>query len=329
MRRPALAAIVLLTCLLAAAQQQRHFTVVYKFTVRNVAPGAPVRVWFPMAHSDRFQQVTLLDVKGDLPVQRTAEAEYGNRIFYAETKHADKPEYVFEARYDVVRFERRGFDDSSPAQLDAAPQKQLARFVRADQLVPVTGVPAKLAEEETQGKSDPLAKARAIYDYVFRTMRYDKSGTGWGRGDSLWACDAKRGNCSDFHSLFASMARSQGIPTRFEIGLPLPDDKHESEIPGYHCWSDFYVSGKGWIPVDISEAWKHQEKKDYFFGSHDVNRVQFSVGRDITLSPKQAGEPLNYFIYPYVEIEGKKYEKVDTRFLFADVAGAGAKSGAN
>ena len=328
MRRTVILSLFLFVSLLAAAQQQRHFTVTYKFTVRDVGRGVPLRVWFPMAHSDRFQQVKLIDIHGDLPVERTRESEYDNRMFYAQTKSADKPEYVFEARYDVVRFERRAFDDTSAEQHRRASPAELARFIRADQLVPVTGVPATLAAEQTQGKTDPLTRARAIYDYVFRTMRYDKTGTGWGRGDALWACDAKRGNCTDFHSLFASMARSQGIPTRFEIGLSLPRDQHEGEIAGYHCWSDFYVATYGWIPIDISEAWKHQEKKDYFFGSHDVDRVQFSVGRDIELSPQQAGAPLNYFIYPYVEVNGKAYEQVDTRFSFTDVVGVAGKSAA-
>jgi hypothetical protein len=41
--------------------------------------------------------------------------------------------------------------------------------------------------------------------------------------------------------------------------------------------------------VDISEAWKAKEKEDYFFGSVDANRVQFSTGRDVALSPKQDG----------------------------------------
>ena len=117
----------------------------------------------------------------------------------------------------------------------------------------------------TQGKTQALDKARAIYDYVFTTMRYDKTGTGWGHGDVLYACDAKKGNCTDFHSLFIAMARSQGIPARFEIGFPLPPDQHSAEIAGYHCWSDFYIDGNGWIPVDISEAWKHPEKRDYSF----------------------------------------------------------------
>ena len=172
----------------------------------------------------------------------------------------------------------------------------------------------------------PFAKARAIYDYVFSTLRYDKTGTGWGRGDVLYACDAKKGNCTDFHSLFIAMARSQGIPARFEIGFPLPPDKHSGEIAGYHCWSDFYIDGQGWIPVDISEAWKHPEKKEYFFGSHDVNRIQFTMGRDLRLNPPQASKPLNYFIYPYVEVDAQEYPNVSMEFSFTDVAPAVASN---
>jgi hypothetical protein len=71
--------------------------------------------------------------------------------------------------------------------------------------------------------------------------------------------------------------------------------------------------------VDISEAWKNQSRREYYFGAHDVNRVQFSRGRDITLSPKQAGEPLNYFVYPYVEVAGQKWENVSNDFSFADL----------
>jgi transglutaminase-like putative cysteine protease len=190
--------------------------------------------------------------------------------------------------------------------------------LQPDLLVPVTGLPADLAAKVTQEKAHPIDMARAIYDYVFTTMRYDKTGTGWGHGDVLYACDAMKGNCTDFHSLFIAMARSQGIPARFEIGFPIPPDKHSAEIAGYHCWSDFYIDGKGWIPVDISEAWKHPERRDYFFGSHDVNRVQFSLGRDLRLSPPQEGKPLNYFVYPYVEVDGREYPNVSLAFSFAD-----------
>ena len=33
--------------------------------------------------------------------------------------------------------------------------------------------------------------------------------------------------------------------------------------------------------------------------------MQFTVGRDIQFDPVQQGDPFNYFIYPYAELEGK------------------------
>jgi len=106
---------------------------------------------------------------------------------------------------------------------------------------------------------------------------------------------------------------------RFDIGFPLPENKDKGDIAGYHCWAEFYAPKTGWIPVDISEAWKAKQKQDYFFGSVDANRVQLSTGRDVMLSPKQEGPALNYFVYPYVEVDGKPYDKLDKQFGFEEV----------
>ena len=121
----------------------------------------------------------------------------------------------------------------------------------------------------------------------------------------VWACDAKYGNCSDFHSLFTSMARASNIPARFHYGFSLKPDGTTAA----HCWAEFKDPEKGWFPVDISEARKVVEKEpakaNYYFGTLSENRVRLSTGRDIVLDPKQAGEPLNFFYAPYVEIDGK------------------------
>ena len=71
--------------------------------------------------------------------------------------------------------------------------------------------------------------------------------------------------------------------------------------------------------MDASEAWKHPERKNYFFGAHDDNRVQFTIGRDIRLDPPQLGAPLNYFIYPYAELDGKPLA-LEFQFSFQDRA---------
>jgi transglutaminase-like putative cysteine protease len=302
----------------AFTQESRHFTFHYAFTVKNLPAGKKVRIWIPSAQSDAFQEVKVLSAKGDLPLNKTRETKYGNAIFFADTNLPTPSELHFDVEYDVVRHERIALNPSPRVVKTALNSKVRPEDLQPESLVPITGVPADLAVKVTQGKTDPLDKARAIYDYVFSTMKYDKTGTGWGQGDVLYACQAKKGNCTDFHSLFIAMARSQGIPARFEIGFPLPPDKHSAEIAGYHCWSDFYIAGKGWIPVDISEAWKHPEKQNYFFGSHDADRVQFSMGRDLRLNPPQEGKPLNYFVYPYVEVDGQEYPNVSLAFSFSD-----------
>lgn len=319
--RVAILAIAVAACAAATLvpkPTQRHFHFTYAFTIVNPEPGKPLSIWFPKAVSDRYQRVRVISANGDLPLKATEDAEYGNAIYYAHSQKANKPEYHFAVEYDVVRYERGGLVNGEPMPSKAAVRPAVARFLEPDKLVPTSGRLAGIAAQQAQGAGGQLQQARAIYNYVFANMRYDKTGTGWGRGDSEWACDAKHGNCTDFHSLFASMARSQGIPTRFAIGFSIPDNKQSGDIAGYHCWADFYVEG-GWVPIDISEAWKAPAKKDYFFGHHDANRIQFSVGRDITLSPKQKGEALNYFVYPYVESAANRHENIRNEFSFGEV----------
>ena len=302
-----------------SAQASRHFTFHYGFTVKEVPAGERLRIWFPAAHSDEYQEIRVISATGDLPLKKTHESRFGNEIYYAEASKAKPGDLHFEVVYDVVRHEHLTLGLNHPRLENVSlSEKQRSQYLGPDKLVPITGRPAELAAQVTAGKTSQLDKARAIYDYVFDNMRYDKTGTGWGHGDVLWACDSKRGNCTDFHSLFISMARSQGIPARFEIGFPLPSDKQSSEIAGYHCWAEFFNPQNGWIPIDISEAWKHPEKKDYFFGAHDTNRVQLSVGRDLKLNPAQQGDPLNYFVYPYIEVTGKQYSNVSFAFSSAE-----------
>ena len=46
----------------------------------------------------------------------------------------------------------------------------------------------------------------------------------------------------------------------------------------------------------------------------------WTIGRDLLLSPKQKGESLNYFIYPYAEVDGKPFASLDKSFTYSDAA---------
>ena len=301
----------------------RNFRFTYNFTVKDIPAGTKrVRVWVPVPQTDEHQTVRVLAVKVPVKTRMTQEPEYGNRMMYAEIQNSPPGKAEFTIEYKITRREYSRGDYLQLKRTDQKPSvvpASMSRLISPDSLIPTDGKIKELAVEVTGSQSGTVEKAKAAYNYFFTNMRYDKTGSGWGRGDAVWACDAKRGNCTDFHSPFIGILRAEGIPARFDIGFPLPENKDKGDIAGYHCWAEFYAPKTGWIPVDISEAWKAKQKEDYFFGSIDANRVQFSTGRDIELSPKQDGPALNYFVYPYVEIDGKPYDKLDRQFSFEEV----------
>ena len=302
--------------------EERTFTFTYKAVVEELPAGAAAAdVWLPYPQSDANQTIHSVTISAPGPVTVAREPRHGNEVLHYR---AASPKGPIEIVMTVVATRRENAGHAT----ELAPA-EAAEYLKAEPLVPLDGPVGALAKETTAGLSTDAEKARAIYEKVTNLLKYDKSGTGWGRGDAIWACDAKRGNCTDFHALIIGMARSQGIPARFAMGVPLPEKRGEGEVPGYHCWAELYVKGRGWVPIDSSEAAKalaagDVAKKDYFYGHHDENRLEFSRGRHLVLEPRQQGEPLNYFVYPYVEVDGKPWTAVKRTFAYADRAAPAA-----
>jgi transglutaminase-like putative cysteine protease len=311
----------------AGTPAERRFEFRYEVEIGPLPPEArKIALWVPYPSADPWQEIGPVHVDAPFKAEVRKDPKYGNALLYLAAEKPGPGPIRLTMDFAVRRRERIAPLEGS-ASGGTSPSEDPARWLQPDRRVPLDEKIRSLAQEVTRGKTTPLEKARAIYDYVVSTMRYDKSGQGWGQGDIYWACDAKRGNCTDFHALFIGLCRAAGIPAKFAIGFPLPRERGQGEVGGYHCWAEFYLEGRGWIPVDASEAWKDPSRRDYFFGAHDENRVQFSVGRDLVLDPPQRGEPLNYFIYPYVEVDGKPWPDVKKRFSYRDVeAIAGAAS---
>src|SRR5204863_8803625 len=118
-------------------------------------------------------------------------------------------------------------------------------------------------------------------------------------------------------------------------GVLLPCSHATPDSPdarkGYHRRAQPYPPGPGWLPVDISEARKHPQRKAYFFGGRSGNRVLFTRARDASLEPTGTGRRLNYFIYPVARADGQDVSSEWTlRYTdepSAGRAGAGAGSG--
>ncbi|OGC78633.1 MAG: hypothetical protein A2Z27_00005, partial [candidate division Zixibacteria bacterium RBG_16_50_21] len=297
---------------------KRDFQFWYDLRLTNLPDSSKsMTVWLPIPPSNHHQTISNLKVKSGYSYSIYQEPEYENSILKIKLSSPLPDSLVVSVNFTVARSAIATFEDNKKPSVSVS-DVHLKRFLSPDRLVPIDGI----IEEETyrviKRKMSELDKAKAIYNYVSSTLDYDKSGIGWGRGDAVYACNARTGNCTDFHSLFIGMARAGGIPARFVMGFPLPQDKTEGEIAGYHCWAEFYLRGVGWIPVDASEASKHPDRHEFYFGNLDPDRVEFSIGRDISIEPKEDLEPLNFFVYPLVVLDGRVLEKVDAHFRFAE-----------
>jgi transglutaminase-like putative cysteine protease len=305
----------------SGAVKTRKFLFTYAGAIKDLKPGQNVNVWLPVADSGPHQEVSVKAMNlSDARSSKTGrEKQYGNTSLYFEARANDKGEVPFEVVYTVTRREVKT-DAAAGVAVKPAEGENLSRFLQPDAKVPVAGKPLDLIKDKKL-PDNQFAAAKVLYDVVNAHMKYSKVGAGWGNGDSVWACDSKFGNCSDFHSLFISMARGNKIPSKFEMGFPIPAKRGEGVVGGYHCWAWFLPNNKGWVPVDISEANRHPELKEYYFGNLTEDRVRFSTGRDINLEPRQKGPPLNFFIYPYAEVDGQPYpqEKMERRFAYKDV----------
>ena len=303
------------------AFRSRLFEFQYTVVIREIPASAKEAfLWIPSPPETEDQQIRRLKVVTPLQHQVVTEERYDNRAIRFELP-AGTDEVQVHMTLEVLRHER--------IRRPVGPSRrrpgvgQIERWTGPDLRVPIDGKIREWAIETVAGNSTDLSRARAIYDYAVSNLEYDKTGTGWGNGDIYWACDARRGNCTDFHALFIGFNRALGIPAKFEMGFPIPADRGEGEIGGYHCWAQFFLDDYGWIPVDASEANKHPDRREYFFGAHDENRLLFTVGRDLSF-PGMKGAPLNFFVYPYVEVDGAIHAEVERRFAYRDLDPAGS-----
>ncbi|MEY2540165.1 MAG: hypothetical protein QOG67_3905 [Verrucomicrobiota bacterium] len=278
----------------------------FEFTYRIKLPEikGQARLWLPLAKTDAFQVVVQESMDTSIKWEKVADRDYHNDICVLHPGPNDSGKTI-ELHYRVVRKEKAAYSSNGESP---------ARFLQPEKLVPINETFKTLAEQATAGKTNDLDRAKALYGHVLSRMRYDKSGTGWGKGDAVYACDAKTGNCSDFHSYFIALARSIGIPARFAIGATIPADKNEGPIEGYHCWAEFFADGR-WVPVDISEAWKNPKLAEYYFGHNPANRFELTKGRDLVVDPAPTGGPINFLVYPILEMEGNAV-KPETSFSF-------------
>jgi len=312
-------ALLLITCFviaaaMPAAAKERRAEVTYSVELKAPADAKHVRLWLPYPMSDENQEITEVVVTGNSTSSGVyKEGTFGNSSLYAEWKDTKGPRTLTYS-FKVLRRERVTKD--IPASELPFSKTEFRKELATTRLADLKGPEKALAEKATAGKKTNQDKAFAIYDWIVENMFRDPNTKGCGIGDVDTLVRTLGGKCGDIHSVYVALARASGVPAREVWGIRIPSGKGGDMTKAQHCWAEWYSPGYGWVVVDPADVRKAiLEKKitleqakplrEYYFGAVDESRIAFGTGRDLVLNPPQSGEPLNYFMYPYAEADGK------------------------
>ena len=165
---------------------------------------------------------------------------------------------------------------------------EFAPFLRPNQYVNYEGAveTVKQAAALTKDIEAPLEKVGAVYNYVVKTLSYDKA-----RAEAvinrqlvgyLPVLDSvlaeKKGICFDYAALMTGMLRSQGVPCKLVVGYAGTT---------YHAWVSVWTRETGWVDNAI-----------YFDGTtwHRMDPTFASSGNSSEAIMQFIGDGKNYTV---------------------------------
>ena len=288
-------------------------------TVSVTAPekSKDVRLWIPYPASGSHQDISDVKIDGNFTASGIyREKETGNLALYADwTEPAKERSLTLSFQATARETVRRDF----PAEESDIPV-EIQEYLKSTRFIPTDGRVKEIADSITNDKQKISEKARAVYQWVVENTVRDPNVRGCGTGEVELVLARRGGKCADISSVFVSLVRAAGVPAREVFGLRLGKEDDQDMTKGHHCWSEFYVPGYGWVPADPADVRKlmlvnkldlaaAQKYVDYYFGAVDEYRIALARGgRGYYLNPRQNDGPLNYFMYPYAEVDGKSLE---------------------
>jgi transglutaminase-like putative cysteine protease len=265
--------------------------------------------------------------------QSVSDPHWGLGMVWAEWAEGAKPVLTM-----VSRFATRdvAVNLSKPGKVDAD-RAELARYLKATELLPTDGIVKTTSMDITKGAGSDVEKARAIYDWICDNTFRDPKTRGCGTGDIKYMLESKNlsGKCADLNSLYVGLARAAGLPARDVYGIRVAKSAHgykslgagtENVTKAQHCRAEVFLSGFGWVPVDPADVRKVvleeppgnlspddskvTRARARLFGSWEMNWVAYNFAHDVSL-PGAASGPVPFLMYPQCETAQGRLDSLD------------------
>ena len=247
--------------------EPKRIRVRYTITVNPdaVPDSTLLRCWMPFPRTDvkRQTNVKLISTSQDKFMRSPMWCDHSS--IYMEKKAQKGQPTVFSEEFE---FTTRGAwfnlkpSDVKPYNKHSAAYRKFTENRR--QHIIVTPRLRQLADSITQGISNPLLQARAIFTYINDHFPW-ASAREYSTIPNIpeYVVDNRHGDCGQVTMLFLTLCRAKGIPGHFQSGFML--HPHEQNL---HDWCEIYFEGPSWVPVDQSFGIMDFSKDDavhYFF----------------------------------------------------------------
>lgn len=298
----------------------------YEITTNVFLPSRPTRsrLWLPMPFSQdtlfqRHLATTWNSNAQKASMRRLPDGEL--EVFYCEWAENVPPQLQITC---TVSTADRHFDITKRTM---APEREdiLRRNLQSSRLIPNEGIAHELGAQIVGRIKDPVAQAKAIYDWVVDNTIYDPNLPACGTGNVRAQFEQRQfgGRSADINGLFVSLCRGIGIPARCVYGLRVGGSrlfkslglKDEDATVAQHCRAEFYVPGYSWVPVDpcdvrraiAMEALSDRDPKvvslrKILFGVWEMNWLAYNYSSDTPL-PELAKAP-PFFALPHSDQGG-------------------------
>lgn len=229
------------------------------------------------------QQVSKVDIIAASPeITKIADEDAAQRTVCFETElKADQKfmvEYAYDYHVDYVELDPAKASEEQPdfCTNEQAPHIRFTPYLQ------------ELLKEIIGDETNPIIKARKIYDFVTTKVMYS-----YMREYFTIECIPEyaainlKGDCGVQALLFITLCRMTGIPARWQSGL------YATEFyTGCHDWAQFYVAPYGWVFADLSfggSAWRmgNTERWNYYFGNLDIFRMPANSEIQMEFTPEK------------------------------------------
>ena len=233
-------------------------------------PGRGITVHLPLPRENRYQS--------DISVEKVFPeggiiSPAGSLSRTVCWKDSPDENTCYSVEYSYTCEQR--FTDTSKASAETAGPEDVSAFLREQEpQIVFSPLVRSVTERVTKGITDPLEKARAVYDYITLNMKYSYMPPYILMPDIVDEClRSMRGDCGVFALTMITMLRCAGIPARWQSGLAAGP-----ETVGCHDWLLFHTPAFGWLPADPSYGTgavrdANEERRRFYFGNLDPWRM--------------------------------------------------------